>query len=306
MNLSIANLPRQLSFSRALTSSDCLFIRNKLSQLSISQSATVTRKPSIICMGCPKTYPGGVSKYKWRKIKARRDKELKKVGLCREIQIYKMRKRAELKAAVSELERPWEEVERASNLFSVKADQQDRFQKPVGLDIWTERDEPQLSQTPDELPSARFSAKGVRHGIKPYRKISEYEDGSRSQVDKNVIEDQESKTSRRSSIRKLRSRSSGVEHSSNAESSSINFLKSSTNNGIIEEQWSKRGRRSSNGKLSSRSYGQGRELSDLDEPSDVESSLINSVESSISNGINRKKINGKLRERENRRKVLFR
>ncbi|KAI9085178.1 hypothetical protein K1719_032889 [Acacia pycnantha] len=60
--------------------------------------------------------------------------------------------RAELKAAVSELERPWEVVERSPTLFSIKADEQlkvlaDRFQKPGGFDMWSERHGPQLFET---------------------------------------------------------------------------------------------------------------------------------------------------------------
>lgn len=114
-------------------------------------------------------------------MQAKKAKQLLKARLCRERQIYEMRKRSELKAAVSELERPWEVVERAPNLFSVSADEQlkvlaDRFQKPGGFDLWTENDGPQLFQTPDELPSARFFPKGVVHSVKPYRRVSETEE----------------------------------------------------------------------------------------------------------------------------------
>lgn len=118
-------------------------------------------------------------------MQAKKAKQLLKARLCRERQIYEMRKRAELKAAVSELERPWEVVDKPPNLFNVGADEQlkvlaDRFQKPGGFDMWTQRDGPQLFQTPDELPSARFFPKGVVHSVKPYRRISgsaQLEDG---------------------------------------------------------------------------------------------------------------------------------
>lgn len=116
-------------------------------------------------------------------MQAKKAKQLLKARLCRERQIYEMRKRAELKAAVSDLERPWEVVERtAPNLFSVSADEQlkvlaDRFQKPGGFDMWSEKDGPQLFKTPDELPSARFFPKGVVHSVKPYRKVDEFDDG---------------------------------------------------------------------------------------------------------------------------------
>lgn len=114
-------------------------------------------------------------------MQAKKAKQLLKARLARERQIYEMRKRAELKAAVSELERPWEVVEKAPNLFSVSADEQlkvlaDRFQKPGGFDMWSERDGPQLFETVDGLPSARFFPKGVVHSVKPY--LRKEEDGN--------------------------------------------------------------------------------------------------------------------------------
>ncbi|KAJ0960715.1 hypothetical protein J5N97_001411 [Dioscorea zingiberensis] len=56
-----------------------------------------------------------------------------------------MWKCADLKAAVAELEKPWEVVERASTLISVNADEQvkalaDWFQKRGRFDMWTEKD----------------------------------------------------------------------------------------------------------------------------------------------------------------------
>lgn len=108
-------------------------------------------------------------------MQAKKAKQLLKARLARERQIYEMRKRAELKAAVSELERPWEAVEKPPNLFSVSADEQlkvlaDRFQKPGGLDLWTESDGPELFRPDNGLPSSRFFPKGVVHSSRPYRK----------------------------------------------------------------------------------------------------------------------------------------
>ena len=105
-------------------------------------------------------------------------KQLLRARLARERQIYEMRKRAELTAAVTELERPWEVVETAPKLFSVTADEQlkvlaDRFQKPGGFDLWSEKDGPQLFETVEGIPSARFFPKGVVHSIKPYSRISD-------------------------------------------------------------------------------------------------------------------------------------
>lgn len=108
-------------------------------------------------------------------MQANKAKQLLKARLARERQIYEMRKRAELKAAVSELERPWEAVEKPPNLFSVSADEQlkvlaDRFQKPGGLDLWTDSDGPELFRPDNGLPSSRFFPKGVVHSVRPYRK----------------------------------------------------------------------------------------------------------------------------------------
>lgn len=117
-------------------------------------------------------------------MQAKKAKQLLKARLARERQVYEMRKRAELKAAVAELERPWETVEnRAPKLFSVSADEQlkvlaDRFQRPGGFDMWSERDGPQLFSPVDGLPSARFFPKGVVHSTKPYGRIGENSSGT--------------------------------------------------------------------------------------------------------------------------------
>ncbi|PIA45955.1 hypothetical protein AQUCO_01600302v1 [Aquilegia coerulea] len=129
---------------------------------------------TIIRMGGgPRTFPGGVSKWQWKRMQAKKQKQLLKARLCRERQIYEMRKRAELREAVSELEKPWEVVERAPTLFSIKADEQlktlaDRFQRPGGYDLWSEKDGPQIFNPVDGLPSARFLPKDAVHSVRPY------------------------------------------------------------------------------------------------------------------------------------------
>ncbi|XP_062095451.1 putative DEAD-box ATP-dependent RNA helicase 33 [Humulus lupulus] len=214
MSLSIQTHLQNLSFSMSLTCPNTMFLKPKFSNLSLQ-----TPKSSIIRMGGgPRTFPGGVSKWQWKRMQAKKAKQLLKARLCRERQIYEMRKRAELKAAVSELERPWEIVERAApNLFSVSADEQvkvlaDRFQKPGGFDMWSEKDGPQLFKTPDELPSARFFPKGVVHSLKPYRRIDELDDGVKS------LDDLEDGPSKRFSVKKL---SENCENSSNSNKGSL-------------------------------------------------------------------------------------
>ncbi|KAI8030496.1 putative DEAD-box ATP-dependent RNA helicase 33 [Camellia lanceoleosa] len=108
--------------------------------------------------GGPRTFPGNVSKWQWKRMQAKKAKQLLHARLAGERQIYEMRKRAELKAAVLELKRPWEVVEaRAPKLFSVKADEQvkvlaNQFQRPGGFDLWSERDSPQCSRSLMESP----------------------------------------------------------------------------------------------------------------------------------------------------------
>ncbi|RVX05944.1 putative DEAD-box ATP-dependent RNA helicase 48 [Vitis vinifera] len=145
MSLSIPIPLRNLSFSRVLTGPDNAFLETKLSQLSLG-TAQFPAKTTLIRMGGgPRTYPGGVSKWQWKRMQAKKAKQLLKARLCRERQMYEMRKRAELKAAVSELERPWEVVERAPTLLSVSADEQlkvlaDRFQRPDGIKPYEARE----------------------------------------------------------------------------------------------------------------------------------------------------------------------
>ncbi|XP_050383000.1 probable DEAD-box ATP-dependent RNA helicase 48 [Argentina anserina] len=165
-----------LSFSKFLTA--------PTTPLFLHQPSLLPLKPSTLIRmgGGPRTFPGGVSKWQWKRMQAKKAKQLLKARLTRERQIYEMRKRAELKAAVSDLERPWEPVEKPPNLFSVSADEQvkvlaDRFQRPGGFDLWTERDGPELFRTTTEdLPSARFFPKGVVHSVKPYKRIEEDDD----------------------------------------------------------------------------------------------------------------------------------
>lgn len=178
MSASIPTQSQNLSSIRTLTCLNQMNFLTNFSQLSLNKIATNPLRTSIIRMGGgPRTFPGGVSKWQWKRMQQKKAKQLLKARLCREKQIYEMRKRAELRAAVSELEKPWEIVEKSPALFSVRADEQvkvlaDRFQRPGGYDLWSDNDGPQLFQhSGDDFPSARFFPKGVVHSIKPYESI---------------------------------------------------------------------------------------------------------------------------------------
>ncbi|XP_052142847.1 uncharacterized protein LOC127762386 [Oryza glaberrima] len=131
--------------------------------------------------GGPRTFPGGVSKWQWKRMQARKAKQLLKARLARERQLYEMRKRAELRDAAAHLERPWDPdasdsaaAAAAPNLLSVAADDQmkalaDRFHRPGGVDLWNDRDGPRVFAAPDTgRASARFFPKGSVHSIQPY------------------------------------------------------------------------------------------------------------------------------------------
>uniref|UniRef100_A0A0E0CM51 Uncharacterized protein n=1 Tax=Oryza meridionalis TaxID=40149 RepID=A0A0E0CM51_9ORYZ len=128
--------------------------------------------------GGPRTFPGGVSKWQWKRMQARKAKQLLKARLARERQLYEMRKRAELRDAAAHLERPWDPdasaAAAAPNLLSVAADDQmkalaDRFHRPGGVDLWNDRDGPRVFAAPDTgRASARFFPKGSVHSVQSY------------------------------------------------------------------------------------------------------------------------------------------
>ncbi|XP_044953942.1 uncharacterized protein LOC123404078 [Hordeum vulgare subsp. vulgare] len=134
--------------------------------------------------GGPRTFPGGVSKWQWKRMQARKAKQLLKARLARERQLYEMRKRAELRDAVVHLERPWDPdsapvsaAALAPTLLSVAADDQlkglaDRFHRPGGVDLWNDRDGPRVFASPDTgLASARFFPRNAVHSVQPYARL---------------------------------------------------------------------------------------------------------------------------------------
>ncbi|KAG9452539.1 hypothetical protein H6P81_005443 [Aristolochia fimbriata] len=194
---------QELSSGRFITSARQIHLPFERLSLSIKTSDGFPGT-GIRMGGGPRTYPGGVSKWQWKRMQAKKAKQLLKARLCRERQIYEMRKRAELRAAVAELEKPWEVVERAPTLFSVKADEQlkalaDRFQRPGGNDLWSDRDGPRLFHNQDELPSARFFPKGALHSLRPYGLIDNTSGRSGDSQVSNVEEEDFPKTKWRQS-----------------------------------------------------------------------------------------------------------
>ncbi|GJN21350.1 hypothetical protein PR202_gb08819 [Eleusine coracana subsp. coracana] len=127
--------------------------------------------------GGPRTYPGGVSKWQWKRMQAKKAQQLLKARLARERQLFEMRKRVELRDAVAHLERPWDpdsSSAAAPTLLSVAADDQlkalaDRFHRPGGVDLWNDRDGPRVFESPASgAASARFFPKNAVHSVQPY------------------------------------------------------------------------------------------------------------------------------------------
>ncbi|XP_051130696.1 uncharacterized protein LOC127251140 [Andrographis paniculata] len=242
---------------------DSVTLTQKLSHLSITPSGSIRFKSMPIQMGGgPRTYPGGVSKWQWKRMQAKKAKQLLKARLARERQIYEMRKRAELKAAVSELERPWEVVEKPPNLFSVSADEQlkvlaDRFQKPGGLDLWSENDGPELFRPDNGLPSMRFFPKGVVHSAKPYGKIDTI-DATPDAIEPSGLEEDSVIAGKMDLQRKRNRRNSRASHGSSSKGENVNGNNPECRNSLAsvakEKVRIKGGRRKYLGDLEGKNY----------------------------------------------------
>ncbi|XP_024537140.1 probable DEAD-box ATP-dependent RNA helicase 48 [Selaginella moellendorffii] len=95
--------------------------------------------------GGKRTFPGGVTKWQWKRLQMHKQRMREKAWLLRERRIYEKRKRQEMMAAVTVLEKPWEQQSFPAR--TPMADEQlsalaDRFRKPGALDLWNWRDGP--------------------------------------------------------------------------------------------------------------------------------------------------------------------
>ncbi|KAH7291635.1 hypothetical protein KP509_29G025500 [Ceratopteris richardii] len=98
--------------------------------------------------GGPRTYPGGVSKWQWKRMLVKQREERERIRLAREKEFFAMRQRAEILASHPELQQPWEKLATFPTR-DVSPSQQiaglvRRFHRPHHAeDLWTERDGPQ-------------------------------------------------------------------------------------------------------------------------------------------------------------------
>ncbi|KAK9152715.1 hypothetical protein Sjap_000195 [Stephania japonica] len=93
---------------------------NQLNLLFRIPSFPATELPPIQMRGGPREYPGGLNKYQWRRVRPLKSKKIRDAGLRREARVYENRRRAELRSAVLELERPWEGFDGKQGKFCPK------------------------------------------------------------------------------------------------------------------------------------------------------------------------------------------
>ncbi|KAL2612799.1 hypothetical protein R1flu_024491 [Riccia fluitans] len=114
--------------------------------------------------GGPRTFPGGVSKWQWKRMQEKKERQIEKARLLRERQAYEERKRQELLASSSlRVEKPWEKPPPRNVLTPLVTALDpkvtalaDRFRKRGGEDLWTEDDGPEEANGSPGRISARF------------------------------------------------------------------------------------------------------------------------------------------------------
>lgn len=116
--------------------------------------------------GGPRTYPGGVTKWQWKRMQLKKTRQIEKARLMREKHIYEARRRAELIAASPVLEMPWQKMSRVRPPNYISSNEQitklaARFHKQGAEDLWTEKDGPEKFEVMDDdghdqQPSPRF------------------------------------------------------------------------------------------------------------------------------------------------------
>ncbi|KAH7276663.1 hypothetical protein KP509_39G016900 [Ceratopteris richardii] len=112
--------------------------------------------------GGPRTFPGGVTKWQWKRMQLKKSRQIEKARLMREKHIYEARRRAEMLAANPVLEMPWQRMSRIRPPSYVSSDEQitklaSRFQRREGEDLWTEKDGPETFEVLGNESSLVFS-----------------------------------------------------------------------------------------------------------------------------------------------------
>ncbi|GLT67826.1 hypothetical protein SLA2020_401050 [Shorea laevis] len=102
--------------------------------------------------GGPRTFPGGLNKWQWKRLHEKKAKEKEKRLLEQEKQVYEARVRSEIRAKLAvTARRDSESGPNATNYSPMSSQEQikalaDRFMKPGAVDLWNEKDGPFKSE----------------------------------------------------------------------------------------------------------------------------------------------------------------
>ncbi|GKU95296.1 hypothetical protein SLEP1_g8673 [Rubroshorea leprosula] len=102
--------------------------------------------------GGPRTFPGGLNKWQWKRLHEKKAKEKEKRLLEQEKQIYEARVRSEIRAKLAVTARRDSESDPNATNYSPMSSQEqikalaDRFMKPGAVDLWNEKDGPFKSE----------------------------------------------------------------------------------------------------------------------------------------------------------------
>eukprot|EP00249_Psilotum_nudum_P007868 c20881_g1_i1 orf=55-801(+) len=117
--------------------------------------------------GGPRTFPGGVSKWKWKRMLEKKAKKIEMAKLRRERRVYEIRRQAEQMAVSPERRCQQRSGFRPLAGGDASADEQirrlvSRFQKAGAVDLWSDADGPErLSRVEASRPEGT-AATGVR------------------------------------------------------------------------------------------------------------------------------------------------
>ncbi|TQE10612.1 hypothetical protein C1H46_003725 [Malus baccata] len=105
--------------------------------------------------GGPRTFPGGVSKWKWKRMHEKRAKEKEKRLLDQEKQLYEARLRSKIRAKVAGKPDPFSGTGTGHNPMNPNQHLKvlaDRFMKEGAEDLWNEKDGPIVEPPPSVRP----------------------------------------------------------------------------------------------------------------------------------------------------------
>ena len=115
-------------------------------------------QPDVMAGGGPRTFPGGVSKWQWKRMQEKKQKENEKKALMHEREVFEAKRREQLRL-LNGVERPWDDVKRPDKDLSPiqlaravpEAVLARHVKTNAAEDLWNNRDGP-ISFTRSEGP----------------------------------------------------------------------------------------------------------------------------------------------------------